>query len=83
MAFPNETDPFAVHSGMFMPTLANQTTDKQKAKWHDKAYKYEITGTYAQTELGHGETQYNIDVIQRLDSVSWAPNKLILLCLLF
>ena len=41
--------------GMFMHTLENQTTDEQKAKWLDKAKEYEVTGTYAQTELGHGE----------------------------
>ena len=46
--------PFRLHYSMFIPTLLGQATEEQKAKWLDKAWKWEILGTYAQTELGHG-----------------------------
>ena len=39
---------------MFVPTLESQTTPEQKEKWFPKAESYEIIGTFAQTELGHG-----------------------------
>jgi len=39
---------------MFVPTLESQTTPEQKEKWLPKAANYEIIGTFAQTELGHG-----------------------------
>ncbi|CAB3240217.1 unnamed protein product [Arctia plantaginis] len=49
-----DISPFMLHTGMFIPTLVNQSDDEQKAKWVPKAMSMEIIGTYAQTELGHG-----------------------------
>jgi len=40
--------------GMFVPTLETQGSEEQKTKWLQKALNYEIIGTYAQTEMGHG-----------------------------
>ena len=40
--------PFAVHNVMFLPTILNQTTPEQKAKWLPLAESYAIIGTYAQ-----------------------------------
>ncbi|RLN27400.1 hypothetical protein BBO99_00009115, partial [Phytophthora kernoviae] len=45
---------FDVHRAMFIPTLENQGTDEQRAKWLPLAKSYKILGAYAQTELGHG-----------------------------
>jgi len=45
---------FDLNYGMFVPTLLNQATDEQRAKWLIPALNHEIVGTYAQTELGHG-----------------------------
>jgi len=39
---------------MFIPALESQTSPEQKEKWLPKATSYEIIGTFAQTELGHG-----------------------------
>ena len=39
---------------MFIQTLESQATLEQKEKWLPKAASYEIIGTFAQTELGHG-----------------------------
>jgi len=44
----------ALHSEMFVPSLESQASPKQKEKWLPKAMSYEIIGTFAQTELGHG-----------------------------
>jgi len=54
LAFPNETSPVALHTTMFIPTLESQASPEQKEKWLPKATSYEIIGTFAQTELGHG-----------------------------
>ena len=36
-------------------SIQGQATEEQKEKWLQIANNYEIIGTYAQTELGHGE----------------------------
>ena len=45
----------ALNRGMFIPTIMSQGTEEQKEKWAKPALKNEILGTYAQTEMGHGE----------------------------
>jgi len=70
LAFPNETSPVSLQTVMFIPTLESQTSPEQKEKWLPKAMSYEIIGTFAQTELGHG----NYLVIKYclfLDHVRW------------
>lgn len=42
---------FSLHSGMFIPTLKNQTTDEQKKLFLEPALKHQIIGCYAQTEV--------------------------------
>ncbi|XP_039183972.1 peroxisomal acyl-coenzyme A oxidase 1 isoform X3 [Crotalus tigris] len=46
--------PIDVHFIMFIPTLQNQCTDAQKKKWLPLVSRFQIIGTYIQTELGHG-----------------------------
>ncbi|XP_073251487.1 peroxisomal acyl-coenzyme A oxidase 1-like [Porites lutea] len=46
--------PYALSNTMFIPTIKSQGTPEQKAKWLPLAESYQIIGTYAQTELGHG-----------------------------
>ena len=48
-----EESPHGLHTGMFLPALHGQASDNQK-HWVDKAEQYDILGTYAQTEMGHG-----------------------------
>ena len=47
-------NPLGLHLVMFTPTIMNQATPDQQAKWLGRAWNLEIIGTYAQTELGHG-----------------------------
>ena len=54
--YPNENMPGALNTSMFIPALENLADDELKKKWLQKAYNYEIIGTYAQTEMGHGIT---------------------------
>lgn len=49
-----EGNPFQLHAGMFIPTLVSQGTPEQQDRWLMKAFKGEIIGAYAQTEMGHG-----------------------------
>ena len=46
--------PISVDVGMFVPVLGMQCSPSQRDKWFNRAERYEILGTYAQTELGHG-----------------------------
>ena len=51
---PHEDDPLTnLHVGMFIPTLMKQGTEATE-HFLEKAVNFEIVGTYAQTELGHG-----------------------------
>lgn len=46
--------PGGLHLGMFVPALENLGHADLNEKWLERAYRYEIIGTYAQTEMGHG-----------------------------
>ena len=60
---------FDLNFGMFVPTLFGQATEEQKEKWLIPAMNNEIVGTYAQTEMGHGERNiahefyYNVTMV--------------------
>uniref|UniRef100_A0A4W4E8Y7 Acyl-coenzyme A oxidase n=1 Tax=Electrophorus electricus TaxID=8005 RepID=A0A4W4E8Y7_ELEEL len=43
-----------LHYNMFLPTLHNQGSPEQQAKWLPLTHTLQVVGTYAQTELGHG-----------------------------
>lgn len=47
-------EPLDLHLGMFLPTLLHQATEEQQQRFFMPAWNLEITGTYAQTEMGHG-----------------------------
>ncbi|XP_074656011.1 peroxisomal acyl-coenzyme A oxidase 1-like [Tubulanus polymorphus] len=63
-----ENSPFGLHFVMFLPTLMNQTTPEQQAKWLPKAMNCEILGTYAQTEMGHGTFLRGLETTATYDS---------------
>lgn len=48
---------------MFLPTLLHQATAEQQERFFMPAWNLEITGTYAQTEMGHG-TVYLVYLLQ-------------------
>lgn len=50
----HESFPLGLHQLMVIPHLLKQGSDKQIEMFGGKALNYEILGTYAQTELGHG-----------------------------
>ena len=52
--FPWEASPMNLHADMFLPTLQSQCSEQQKDLWLSRAERFEIIGTYAQSELGHG-----------------------------
>lgn len=41
----------------------NLGSPEQVEKWGPLALNFEIIGTYAQTELGHGKSYYGIDFV--------------------
>ncbi|KAH0629511.1 hypothetical protein JD844_011615 [Phrynosoma platyrhinos] len=54
VGMPKPILPIDLQYSMFMPTLQNQCSDTQREKWLPLATRFQIIGTYAQTELGHG-----------------------------
>ncbi|CAK4520205.1 unnamed protein product [Aphanomyces euteiches] len=65
--FIGEPLPIDVHRAMFVPTLETQMDDEQRAYWLPKAKAFEITGAYAQTELGHGSNVQGIETTAHYD----------------
>ncbi|KAG7384306.1 hypothetical protein PHYBOEH_009570 [Phytophthora boehmeriae] len=65
-----EQVPFDLHRIMFIPTIENQGTDEQRAKWLPLAKSYKIIGAYAQTELGHGSNVQGIETIATYDKAT-------------
>lgn len=56
-----------LHHTMFIPALERLATDEQKSKWLPLALSYQIIGTYAQTELGHGTNLLGLETTATLD----------------
>lgn len=48
-------NPFSLHTSMFMPAIRGQGTPEQLDKLLPEAQRHKCNGTYAQTEMGHGE----------------------------
>ncbi|XP_006463429.1 hypothetical protein AGABI2DRAFT_225220, partial [Agaricus bisporus var. bisporus H97] len=61
------TSPFGLHVGMFMPTIELQADAEQRAHWLPLARSGQITGTYCQTELGHGTFLRKLETVARFD----------------
>lgn len=45
---------------MFYPTIKHLGTEKQVEKWEPLIKSFAISGTYAQTEIGHGSDVQNL-----------------------
>lgn len=52
---------------MFIPAIKGQGTDEQQKKWLPLAYKMQIIGCYAQTELGHGSNVQGLETTATFD----------------
>ncbi|XP_055379777.1 probable peroxisomal acyl-coenzyme A oxidase 1 [Condylostylus longicornis] len=61
-------NPLGLHYSMFVPTIFGQATEEQQNEWLEKAIKFQIVGTYAQTELGHGTFLRGLETIADYDS---------------
>jgi len=59
--FPNEPKPISLTESMFPHAIEYQGSDEQAARWLPKCRNYQILGTYAQTELGHGTHVRNLE----------------------
>lgn len=52
----NQHEAMGLHFAMFLPTLYSQCNAQQSRKWLPLAESFQAVGTYAQTELGHGQS---------------------------
>ncbi|KAI5613573.1 peroxisomal acyl-coenzyme A oxidase 1 isoform X1, partial [Silurus asotus] len=59
VARKNANEAFGLHFSMFIPTLSGQCTPEQRSKWLALSNSFAVVGTYAQTELGHGQCVHN------------------------
>ncbi|XP_038970723.1 peroxisomal acyl-coenzyme A oxidase 1-like [Phoenix dactylifera] len=65
--FVDEPSYVDLHWGMFVPAIKGQGTDEQQKKWLPLAYKMQIIGCYAQTELGHGSNVQGLETTATFD----------------
>ncbi|KAH0974057.1 hypothetical protein GBA52_015956 [Prunus armeniaca] len=56
-----------LHWGMFVPFIKGSGTEEQQKKWLPLAYKMQIIGCYAQTELGHGSNVQGLETTATFD----------------
>lgn len=63
----DEMSPYALQTVMFLVTIREQASDEQQAYWLPKAEGWEIIGSYAQTELGHGSNVKGLELEARWD----------------
>jgi acyl-CoA oxidase len=66
-ALVDDVLPYHLHTSMFTTTVAQQGNDAQRAYWMPKIKAWEIIGTYAQTELGHGSNVRGLELEARWD----------------
>ncbi|XP_034197728.1 putative peroxisomal acyl-coenzyme A oxidase 1.2, partial [Prunus dulcis] len=52
---------------MFVPFIKGSGTEEQQEKWLPLAYKMQIIGCYAQTELGHGSNVQGLETTATFD----------------
>eukprot|EP00873_Tetraselmis_striata_P045831 jgi/Tetstr1/466095/TSEL_010679.t1 len=57
-----------LHIGMWIPTLQALGTPEQQRRWLDPSWKFQIIGTYAQTELGHGSFLRGLETTATFDA---------------
>ncbi|KAG2609588.1 hypothetical protein PVAP13_4KG051400 [Panicum virgatum] len=55
---------------MFVPAIKGQGTEEQQKKWLPLAYKFQIIGCYAQTELGHGSNVQGLETTATFDPMT-------------
>ncbi|XP_069100899.1 peroxisomal acyl-coenzyme A oxidase 1-like [Argopecten irradians] len=79
-----------LHHSMFVPALERLASEEQKERWLPLARRYQMVGTYAQTELGHGTNLMELETTAtydkatdefilstpRLSSIKWWPGSL-------
>ncbi|KAK0142698.1 Peroxisomal acyl-coenzyme A oxidase 1 [Merluccius polli] len=54
MYWGTDREALGLHFVMFLPTLYSQCDPEQFKKWVPLAHSFNVLGTYAQTEMGHG-----------------------------
>jgi len=56
-----------LHATMFATSINTFSNEEQRAEWMPKVQNYDILGTYAQTELGHGSNVAGLETTATFD----------------
>lgn len=63
----DEMSPFHLHMSMFHTTINEQASVDQQAYWLPLIKKWQIIGSYAQTEMGHGSNVRGLETLSTWD----------------
>ena len=64
----DEVSPYSLSDTMFTTSIQQQCNEQQREQWLSKVENWEITGCYAQTELGHGSNVRKVECQARWNS---------------
>jgi len=59
--------PLMTHMGLFLPTIIGQASLEQQGWWLYRCLTFQIVGSYAQTELGHGSNVRGLQTVSDYD----------------
>ena len=64
------TGSLMTHFALFLPTILGQASPEQVMRWLPKTLNFQMVGSYAQTELGHGSNVRGLQTVATYDKAT-------------